>query len=268
MLDKLLSYVTGGNAANFLGKTLGNYFLGRAIGGKEGGKAAALTGLLGGGIGELFNTLSGPKAEQMSALQKGLGAADIVKKGSSGGFSADATAKAVMDAVKGKGIDPVVDFKKGEGTLGYADFLVKAGLLDPKGGLTNALNTPVGEGLATALLSGLGAKLFNSDDDEKGKGSYELRPYGGSKKAYTFGGGNIVRAAKGGYIDGDYFPRRTGGIMTSEGSGTKDDVPAMLMAGEFVMTQDAMKGLGDGNADLGIKRAYSMMDKLEQKANG
>ena len=69
-------------------------------------------------------------------------------------------------------------------------------------------------------------------------------------------------------IDGEYFPRRNGGIETNEGSGTKDDVPAMLMAGEFVMTKDAMKGLGNGDADLGIQRAYSMMDKLERKANG
>jgi len=26
--------------------------------------------------------------------------------------------------------------------------------------------------------------------------------------------------------------------------------------------------LGNGNADLGIQRAYSMMDKLERRANG
>ena len=62
------------------------------------------------------------------------------------------------------------------------------------------------------------------------------------------------------------FPRRNGGIDPSEGSGTKDDVPAMLMAGEFVLTRDAVKGLGDGDIDKGINRAYSMMDKLERKA--
>ena len=63
-----------------------------------------------------------------------------------------------------------------------------------------------------------------------------------------------------------YFPRRNGGIMPSEGSGTKDDVPAMLTAGEFVLTRPAIKGLGDGNLDTGIQRAYSMMDKLERMA--
>ena len=63
-----------------------------------------------------------------------------------------------------------------------------------------------------------------------------------------------------------YYPRRNGGIMPSEGSGTKDDVPAMLTAGEFVMTRDAVKGAGNGNLNSGINKMYGMMDRLERKA--
>ena len=63
-----------------------------------------------------------------------------------------------------------------------------------------------------------------------------------------------------------YYPRRNGGIMPSEGSGTKDDVPAMLTAGEFVMTRDAVKGAGNGNLQSGINKMYGMMDRLERKA--
>jgi hypothetical protein len=63
-----------------------------------------------------------------------------------------------------------------------------------------------------------------------------------------------------------HYPRRNGGIMPSEGSGTKDDVPAMLTAGEFVMTRDAVKGAGNGNLQNGINKMYSMMDNLERKA--
>lgn len=71
-----------------------------------------------------------------------------------------------------------------------------------------------------------------------------------------------------GFEDGGstYFPRRNGGIDPAEGSGTKDDVPAMLMAGEFVMTRDAVKGMGDGNLRKGINRMYGMMDNLERMA--
>ena len=75
--------------------------------------------------------------------------------------------------------------------------------------------------------------------------------------------GGITFAKEGGEMG---FPRRTGGIDPSEGSGTKDDVPAMLMAGEFVLTKDAVKGLGDGNSRKGIQRAYNMMDQLEARA--
>jgi|8_EtaG_2_1085327.scaffolds.fasta_scaffold09252_3 hypothetical protein len=63
-----------------------------------------------------------------------------------------------------------------------------------------------------------------------------------------------------------YFPRRNGGIDPAEGSGKKDDVPAMLMAGEFVMTRDAVKGMGDGNLRKGINRMYGVMDNLERMA--
>ena len=64
---------------------------------------------------------------------------------------------------------------------------------------------------------------------------------------------------------GDGFPRRTGGIGPNEGTPGKDSVRAMLMQGEFVMTTDAVKGLGNGNLNTGIKNMYSVMSKLEKK---
>ena len=69
------------------------------------------------------------------------------------------------------------------------------------------------------------------------------------------------RAAEGGEI----FPRRTGGIGPKEGTPGKDSVRAMLMPGEFVMTTDAVKGLGNGDLNTGIKNMYSVMSKLEKK---
>ena len=72
----------------------------------------------------------------------------------------------------------------------------------------------------------------------------------------------IRQAAAGGYIEGEYFPRRNGGIMPSEGSGQKDDVPAMLMAGEFVLNKNAVKGLFNGDLNKGIERAYAMQNRL------
>lgn len=64
---------------------------------------------------------------------------------------------------------------------------------------------------------------------------------------------------------GEIFPRRVGGIMPNEGIPGQDSVRAMLMPGEFVMTTNAVKGLGNGNNQVGINRMYDMMRGLEAK---
>jgi len=70
-----------------------------------------------------------------------------------------------------------------------------------------------------------------------------------------------VTAADGGAI----FPRRNGGIMPDEGIPGQDSVRAMLMPGEFVMTTDAVRGMGNGNLNNGIKNMYSVMRNLESR---
>jgi hypothetical protein len=72
---------------------------------------------------------------------------------------------------------------------------------------------------------------------------------------------SVVQAAEGGAI----FPRRNGGIMPDEGTPGKDSVRAMLMPGEFVMTTNAVRGLGGGNLNNGIKNMYSVMRNLESR---
>ena len=64
---------------------------------------------------------------------------------------------------------------------------------------------------------------------------------------------------------GEIFPRRVGGIMPDEGIPNKDSVRAMLMPGEFVMTTDAVKGLGGGDMNKGISNMYGVMRNLEQR---
>jgi hypothetical protein len=71
----------------------------------------------------------------------------------------------------------------------------------------------------------------------------------------------VIQAAEGGPI----FPRRNGGIMPNEGIPDEDSVRAMLMPGEFVMTKDAVRGLGNGNLNTGIKNMYSVMRNLERR---
>ena len=73
--------------------------------------------------------------------------------------------------------------------------------------------------------------------------------------------GRIMRAAEGGQV----YPRRNGGIMPNEGVPNQDSVRALLMPGEFVMTTDAVKGLGGGSMNQGINNMYSVMRNLESR---
>jgi hypothetical protein len=131
------------------------------------------------------------------------------------------------------------------------------------------LNSKFGESIAMGLGSQLLDSLFSEEVDPD--------PYGNMERFNRRAGENPINLKgrplperrvpvyknQGGVA---YYPRRNGGIMPSEGSGNKDDVPAMLTAGEFVMTRDAVKGAGNGNLQSGINQMYGMMNNLERKA--
>jgi hypothetical protein len=58
--------------------------------------------------------------------------------------------------------------------------------------------------------------------------------------------------------------RNTGGFIPPVGIKEKaDDIPAMLSNNEFVFTADAVRGMGDGDVNLGAKRLYDQMKMLE-----
>ena len=60
------------------------------------------------------------------------------------------------------------------------------------------------------------------------------------------------------------FPRRIGAIA-GPGTGTSDDVPAMLSDGEYVMTADAVRGAGNGNREQGMRNMYNIMRQFERQ---
>ena len=89
-----------------------------------------------------------------------------------------------------------------------------------------------------------------------------------------FGQGQVLGAKEGGIArlaDGGVIPqvdlREFGGdINDPNGSGDEDTVPALLADGEFVMTKQAVKGMGNGDHDRGIAMLYAMMNNNENKA--
>ena len=73
----------------------------------------------------------------------------------------------------------------------------------------------------------------------------------------------IMRTNKVGTIERDY--RETGGFVPVGIKEKADDVPAMLSKNEFVMTADAVRGMGDGNIEKGAQRLYDQMKTMQKR---
>ena len=85
-------------------------------------------------------------------------------------------------------------------------------------------------------------------------------------------GGGLMRTGYAMGTEQPVIPSRDGSQLDFRGIGgyqphgakeKKDDVRALLAQGEFVVTSDAVKGVGEGDRDLGAKRMYDMMHKYE-----
>ena len=71
---------------------------------------------------------------------------------------------------------------------------------------------------------------------------------------------NNYNYARGGNVQ--EFPPKDGAIA-GPGTGTSDDIPAMLSDGEFVMTARAVRGAGNGSRRKGVKKMYEIMRTYE-----
>jgi hypothetical protein len=213
-------------------------------------KDAILSGIMGGAASSAFAPAAGAQAGTSGITQAG-----AKNLSAFGGATSTLPGTEQIIAEKVATSAPVFTGKPETFSATLLEGLGLAGKEDPNL-LFKLLNTRMGEGLA----SGLAAQALASLTDEEKEEIQRRRAFGEG-----YGGGQLggINYADGGEA---YFPRRNGGIDPSEGSGKKDDVPAMLMAGEFVMTRDAVKGMGDGNLRKGIGRMYKMMDNLERQA--
>ena len=82
----------------------------------------------------------------------------------------------------------------------------------------------------------------------------------GGRVGYNMGGGIMAASGvpQGMQVDG-----RNGAFIPMGVEEKADDVPAMLSKNEFVMTADAVKAAGDGDANKGAQRMYDLMHNLE-----
>jgi len=246
----------GPGAGAALGGAGMNPFISRAITGAltsklSGGKTkdALMAGLLSGGLGAMFEG-AGSQATQTGAGKAGT---TVKSLGQNTSRNQDIAA-GISGSVKDAPAATIQGISKGGNSGGFLNAL---GIGDDTIA-SKFLSSGLGQGLSAGLLMQL---LSGDDEDEDQRTEFERRPFGYGGPGGKLGG--ITYANMGGPMG---FPRRNGGIDPSEGSGRKDDVPAMLMAGEFVLTKDAVKGLGGGNQRKGIQKAYNMMNDLEARA--
>ncbi|WP_341715229.1 hypothetical protein [Limnobacter sp.] len=85
-----------------------------------------------------------------------------------------------------------------------------------------------------------------------------------------FAYGGRVKKAEGGLMNlrmggmpAEIDARQAGGFIPIGRAERADDVPARLSQNEFVMTADAVRGMGQGNINLGAQRMYDIMKQYE-----
>ena len=112
-------------------------------------------------------------------------------------------------------------------------------------------------------LTGIGGQLQQMTQQYATPlGVEEERPQmnmGGNPRRYYQEGGMGAPMLPTGDLD-----MRPGGEPVGPGTGTSDDIPAMLSDGEFVMTAKAVEGAGGGDRGLGSERMMNMMRNFEQ----
>ena len=89
---------------------------------------------------------------------------------------------------------------------------------------------------------------------------YKMKAEGGIMEAKIPTG--QMRQNNAGVAERDY--RQTGGFVPVGIKERADDVPAMLSKNEFVMTADAVRGLGNGSVEEGSKKLYNTMKQAEK----
>ncbi|MDB4724174.1 LysM peptidoglycan-binding domain-containing protein [bacterium] len=235
-----------------LASTLGN--VGSSVlnaAGSIRGGIAGLTGL-GGGQQQAGQTLQEGDTLYSISQATGVSVDDLMK---ANGIS-DPRALVIGDtiAIPGTG-GSFTDFfrqkQSGQSGIGRIEDLIKGKSSDPVregGGLLDGMNQSSGSGLNPAMLAmaALYGKAVKEDYKKKEGGMRDIRQSirPDLMPQQTFQGFDLgVRknAAMGGLQELDM---RMGGPSVGPGTGTSDDIPAMLSDGEFVMTSAANNGLG------------------------
>lgn len=244
----LVGLAFGGPMGAALGSGIGTLASGGDIG------DALKSGIMGYGIGSL------PGVSGLAAKGAGM----MGMQGMAGQFAAQ---QAAQQAALGK-LAP--GLMKATAPIGDAISKIGTGIQAGAGGAPVAEAT-VGQGIFSSpmaqnlLLAGLMQAGEPKPVPLTPEQEYTART--GERTAYR---GTAARDMRPGMMDGGY--------IEGPGTGRSDSIPAAiyqnggrvqearLSDGEFVMTEQAVRGLGNGNRAAGAAKMYQMMDRFEGMA--
>lgn len=264
-LKKLLP-IAGAAAGYFLGGPAGSAALNAALGSGIGtlvaggdAKDAVMNAILAGGAGAGLNAVGVAGAGSSTAA--GIEAAAAQKAAAAEAAKQAATQQVAQETVKqgifGTGITGG-DIFLGSSLLGLAgvgEEEMEDKELDPK----DLESAPDYEGRA------IGGLFIDPNTGIAYDTLEELEAAAKERSTNNYAEGGIAAFKPGGYVEGP-------------GNGTSDSIKAgiyqngkkvqeaRLSDKEFVMTNKAVKGAGNGNHELGAKRMYAMMDRFERMA--
>ena len=146
-------------------------------------------------------------------------------------------------------MDDLIDQMQKDQMMGYLEYLFSEN--------PTTFRNQYGNELADYFM-----RKFQMGDDmmKKNLESGAIVDERGNVTGYNLAEGGVVQLANG---SKKFFPRKNGAI-NGPGTGTSDDIPAMLSDGEFVFTAKAVRNAGGGDRREGAKRMYQTMKNLEK----
>ena len=211
--------------------------------------------------------------EPRSLYQRGLDKIMPGRIDTAGNIKADALADAAYDKALAGGRSDAYAISRADAvrTAAQPGMIAKYGPLAAAGvgvmGLAGGFDAPESEmpDGYEGFMDAPGQRLLDQYPDRYALSFGGVRPMGSSGyQTYT---PPPYTAAQGSGPAGvaQEFPRMDGPI-NGPGTGTSDDVPAMLSDGEFVFTAKAVRNMGNGSRRKGAKKMYALMKKLEGTA--
>ena len=143
----------------------------------------------------------------------------------------------------------------------YSSFVNKFGMPMLERGIAGQIGPALTLASASAPLFMDQPKVDDTDYVQQARDDFQIRysADGGPVTGFAAGSGQKIEHPDGKVKE---HPKRIGEIAGA-GTGTSDDIPAMLSDGEFVMTAQAVRNTGGGSRKQGAKNMYKMMKSLE-----